>query len=48
MDKRIFKMSKEKLEIYNELLKKHNIVRARKGKGSYSRKRKHRKGEDND
>lgn len=46
MDKSIFKMSKEKLELYNELMKKHNIVRARKGKGSYSRKKKHKNKED--
>ncbi|MCM1324407.1 MAG: hypothetical protein NC218_09725 [Acetobacter sp.] len=43
MDKRIFKKSPEELEQYLQFKRRGSIVRAKKGKGSYSRKQKHKK-----
>ena len=43
MDKQIFKKSKEELIQYLVFKRKHHIVNNKKGKGSYSRKDKHKK-----
>ena len=45
-DKRIFKKSPEELEEYLKIMRKHNVVRSKKGKGSYVRKKKHKAKED--
>jgi len=42
MDKRIFKKSPEELEQYLQFRRRGSKVRPRKGKGSYSRKEKHK------
>ena len=41
MDKSKYKMSKEELREYLKIMRKHLIVKNKKGKGSYSRKRKY-------
>ena len=46
IDKSIFKKSPEELQEYLKLMRKHGIVPARKGKGSYKRKSKHNHRED--
>ena len=43
MDKRIFKKEGEELQEYLRFQRKHGIVPAKKGKGSYRRKPKHSK-----
>jgi stalled ribosome alternative rescue factor ArfA len=42
MDKSIFKKSKEELQEYLAFRRRGNKVKAKKGKGSYSRKDKHK------
>ena len=42
MDKRAFKKSREELQEYLQLMRKHNVVPSKKGKGSYKRKSKHK------
>lgn len=44
-DKSMFKKTGEELQQYLQAMKKHGVKRNKKGKGSYSRKRKHRKEE---
>lgn len=44
VDKRIFKKEGEELQQYLALMRKHGVVENKKGKGSYSRKTKHKKG----
>lgn len=46
--KRMFKKSPEELEEYLKIMKKHNIVKSKKGKGSYVRKKKNKREEDAD
>ena len=41
MDKKIFKKTGEELRAYLQIMRKHNIVQNKKGKGSYSRKSKY-------
>jgi len=41
MDKRIFKKKGDELQAYLRLMRKHGVVPAKKGKGSFKRKRKH-------
>lgn len=43
MDKQIFKKSKEELIQYLAFKRKHHVINNKKGKGSYSRKYKHKK-----
>lgn len=40
MNKSLYKMSKEELQEYLKLMRKHLIVKPKKGKGSYKRKSK--------
>lgn len=42
MDKRMFKKTGDELQAYLNIMKKHNIVKSKKGKGSYSRKDKYK------
>ncbi len=42
MDKSIFKKSKEELQEYLQFRRRGSKVKAKKGKGSYSRKDKHK------
>jgi stalled ribosome alternative rescue factor ArfA len=42
MDKSIFKKSKEELQEYLSFRRRGSKVKAKKGKGSYSRKDKHK------
>ena len=42
MDKRMLKKTGEELQNYLSIMKKHSVVPAKKGKGSYSRKVKHK------
>lgn len=42
MDKRMFKKTGDELQAYLRTMKKHNVVKSKKGKGSYSRKDKHK------
>lgn len=42
MNKSIFKMSKDELQLYLQTMRKHLIIKNKKGKGSYSRKQKHK------
>ena len=42
LDKRIFKKSQEELEQYMQFKRRGSVVENRKGKGSYSRKIKHK------
>lgn len=42
MDKRIFKKTPEELQMYMHFKKRHGLSKIKKGKGSYSRKQKHR------
>lgn len=46
VDKRIFKKTPEELEKYLHFKKRGFAVNSKKGKGSYSRKTKHKKGID--
>ena len=46
--KRMFKKSPEELEEYLKIMKKHNIVKSKKGKGSYVRKKKNKRQKDAD
>lgn len=46
--KRMFKKSPEELEEYLKIMKKHNIVKSKKGKGSYVRKNKKQEDADLD
>lgn len=43
IDKRIFKKSPEELEQYMQFKRRGTRVESKKGKGSYSRKTKHKK-----
>lgn len=45
-DKRIFKKTGEELQQYLQAMRKHGVKKSKKGKGSYSRKKKHQKGND--
>ena len=42
MDKRMFKKKGEELQEYLQIMRKHLVVPSKKGKGSYTRKKKHR------
>jgi hypothetical protein len=42
IDKRIFKMNSEELEMYMYFKKRGFSIQNKKGKGSYSRKEKHK------
>lgn len=44
-DKRIFKKTGEELQQYLQSMRKHGVKKNKKGKGSYSRKKKHKKEE---
>ena len=46
--KRMFKKSPEELEEYLKIMKKHTVVKSKKGKGSYVRKKKNKRQEDAD
>jgi uncharacterized membrane-anchored protein YitT (DUF2179 family) len=46
IDKRIFKKSPEELQEYLHFKKRGFSINNKKGKGSYSRKKKHKKGFD--
>lgn len=46
--KRMFKKSPEELEEYLKIMKRHNVVKNKKGKGSYVRKKKNKREEDAD
>jgi stalled ribosome alternative rescue factor ArfA len=46
VDKRMFKKEGEELQQYLAIMRKHNVVENKKGKGSYSRKTKHKKGNE--
>lgn len=41
MNKKIFKKSLEELQEYLKFKRRHSVVPAKKGKGSYKRKSKH-------
>lgn len=43
LDKRIFKKTGEELQQYLQAMRKHGVKKNKKGKGSYSRKKKHKK-----
>ena len=43
IDRRIFKKSPEELEQYMQFKRRGSRVEAKKGKGSYNRKQKHKK-----
>ena len=43
MDKRMFKKTGEELQEYLCIMRKHQVVPSKKGKGSYKRKAKHAK-----
>ena len=45
MDKRMFKKQGEELQDYLRIMRKHSIVPSKNGKGSYTRRKKH-KGDD--
>ena len=45
-DKRMFKKTGEELQQYLQAMRKHGVKKSKKGKGSYSRKRKYRKGDE--
>lgn len=42
MDKRMFKKTPEELQMYMHFKKRHGVSKIKKGKGSYTRKQKHR------
>lgn len=42
MDKSMFKKKGEELQAYLQIMKQHHVVPAKKGKGSYRRKEKHK------
>lgn len=42
MNKRIFKKNPQELQMYLHFKKRHGVSKIKKGKGSYSRKQKHR------
>ncbi len=46
VDKRMFKKEGEELQQYLAIMRKHSVVENKKGKGSYTRKTKHKKGFD--
>lgn len=48
IDKRIFEKTSEELQEYLRLMRKHTIVPARKGKGSFKRKKKNAREEDSE
>ena len=41
IDKSIFKKTPEELEEYQKIMRRHNIVKSKKGKGSFKRKAKY-------
>lgn len=45
-DKRMFKKTGEELQQYLQAMRKHGVKKSKKGKGSYSRKKKYRKEEE--
>lgn len=46
MDKRVFKKSNAELQEYLQFQRRGSKVEPKKGKGSYTRKQKHKKGVD--
>lgn len=48
IDKKIFKKTGEELQEYLRVMRKHNVVPARKGKGSFKRKKKNAREEDSE
>jgi stalled ribosome alternative rescue factor ArfA len=46
MNKRIFKKEGEELQEYFRFQRKHGVVPAKKGKGSFKRNRKHKNKEE--
>ena len=42
LDKRVFKKDKEELREYLQFQRRGSVVRSKKGKGSFSRKAKHK------
>ena len=46
--KRMFKKSPEELEEYLKIMRRHSVVKSKKGKGSYVRKKKHKAKENED
>ena len=42
MDKRAFKKTGEELQQYLAIMRKHNVVENKRGKGSYKRNPKHK------
>lgn len=42
VDKSIFKKTGEELQNYLMAMRRHNVVKSKKGKGSYSRKEKYK------
>ena len=46
MNKKIFKKTSEELQMFLHFKKRHGVSKIKKGKGSYSRKQKHRKNFD--
>jgi stalled ribosome alternative rescue factor ArfA len=45
-DKKMFKKTGEELQQYLQAMRKHGVKKSKKGKGSYSRKKKHRKSDE--
>jgi stalled ribosome alternative rescue factor ArfA len=48
MNKKMFKKTGEELQEYLRIMRKHSIVPEKKGKGSYTRKNKHKGADKND
>ena len=46
IDKKIFEKTSEELQEYLRIMRKHNVVPARKGKGSFKRKNKNTREEE--
>ena len=45
-NKRMFKKTGEELQQYLQAMRKHGVKKSKKGKGGYSRRKKHRKGDE--
>lgn len=43
MDKKVFKKTGEELQLFFHFKKRHGVSKVKKGKGSYTRKEKHKK-----
>ena len=48
MNKKMFKKTGTELQEYLQVMRKHNVVPAKKGKGSYTRKKKHKGADKNE